>query len=142
LLLLLAVGIAACGSPSDAGVDATRDAVNEPPRPSELVLAVGQEVSVAGTNLRVRFDAVRSDSRCPINAICIHAGDAEVELSLTVGSRKTSHVLHWAAGPNRPGSAVAGDYRVSLMMLDPMPHSETGAPARDAYRAHLKVERI
>ena len=133
----------ACTSISEnSEPEAIEERSSQMSRPDSVLLAIGQEVAVAGTNLRVRFDAVRTDSRCPIDAICVTAGDAEIEITLTAGSTRSQHVLHWANSANRPGSAVASGYRVSLVQLDPMPRAATGAPAPSSYRLHLKVERI
>lgn len=132
----------ACGSPSETSLERA-----DTPAPAvaagrdTLVLAIGQEVTVPGTDLRVRLDNVRNDSRCPIDAICVWAGDAEVDITLSRASARTRHVLHWANSAGRPGSASANGYRVTLLQLDPMPRAATGAPAPGAYRAHLKVDR-
>ena len=141
-VLGLAVGLIGCGSPSESSIEEAEDlnpavAVGR----DTLVLAIGQEATVPGTDLKVRVEAVRNDSRCPIDAICVWAGDAEVEITLSRNSASSRHVVHWANGPNRPGSASAHGYRVALVQLDPMPRAATGAPAPSAYRAYLKVER-
>ncbi len=41
-------------------------------------LRVGESLSIKGTDLRLRFAGVTSDSRCPMDVDCIVAGEANV----------------------------------------------------------------
>ena len=50
-------------------------------------LKVGESARVGDDSVGVTFEAVRSDSRCPIDAICLHSGDAVVALRFTVGGK-------------------------------------------------------
>ena len=34
--------------------------------------------------LRIRFDTVRSDSRCPMDALCVRAGEAVIAITLSL----------------------------------------------------------
>jgi hypothetical protein len=69
-LLLLAP---ACSSSSSNGVTP----------PVEANLGVGGSAAIIGTPWRVMFDSVISDSRCPVDALCIQAGEALLALELT-----------------------------------------------------------
>ena len=48
----------------------------------EFDLRVGQEITVAGTDMKVRFDSVKEDSRCPEGVDCIWEGNAKIALTL------------------------------------------------------------
>ena len=50
-------------------------------------LRAGQSAVVPG-GLKVTFDRVVSDSRCPIDAICVWAGEAVIALKLSRGYSK------------------------------------------------------
>lgn len=69
---MLAV-LALAGCATTRGTPPVRAALNE-----EFRIAAGQTAQVE--ELRVRFIRVTEDSRCPINARCIRAGAAKVEL--------------------------------------------------------------
>ena len=87
-------------------------------RPFEL--RAGATVAVSG-GLTIKFGAVRSDSRCPMDAICVWAGEATVALSVMASS----------GGPETrdlstmPGSSAVdyAAYRISLTGLSPYPRA-------------------
>ena len=70
--------------------------------------------------LRVTFDGVRSDSRCPMDALCVWAGDAvvAVRLSHAAGS-PAERELHTAERSGSETSYLA--YVVKLVALAPYP---------------------
>jgi hypothetical protein len=100
----------------------------------EFTLALGQSVAVAGTDLCLTLRAVRDDSRCPADVQCMWAGDATV--ALEVGGAATFD-LHTSGALAR--EATHGGYRITLVRLDPVPHST--APLTADYRATLVVVR-
>jgi hypothetical protein len=127
------VFMAACAS---GGVDSpTAPAVNE-----EFTLAPGQTAAVAGTSLRVTFEAVRDDSRCPTDVTCIWEGDATVVLKVKDGGDESSRELHTHQDGERSREAPAGEHTLTLVKLDPAPSSTRPIEA-SAYRATLKVAR-
>jgi hypothetical protein len=46
-------------------------------------LGVGQSALMTD-GLRIRFDTVRSDSRCPSNVMCVRAGEAVIAITLSL----------------------------------------------------------
>ena len=42
----------------------------------QFTLPIGQTVDIVGQNLSIKFDAVIGDSRCPVGAECVWAGEA------------------------------------------------------------------
>ena len=103
-------------------------------------LAVGQTVRFDKGGIRVKFLKVGNDSRCPMNARCISAGDAEVILEVKVGSKKPELVtLHTH---DEPGYAVFSaipdgmigipkSYTVSIRELTPQPIAGRKTRQRD-----------
>ena len=99
-------------------------------RPFTLQPGTGGQIE--GTDLRVIFQGVVSDSRCPADAICVQAGDAVVELR--VGTALV--LLRSASAPEQ----VVGIYRVRLTRVEPYPASSQPIAPGD-YRATLIVTR-
>jgi hypothetical protein len=101
-------------------------------------LAPGQLARIGPEGPYLGFRRVVSDSRCPLDAVCVWMGDAvvQVEFGLTL-SNWTSGELH--TDPARPPLEV-GDYRVRLTELQPYPAASQPTRA-DRYRATLVVER-
>jgi hypothetical protein len=85
-----------------------------------LRVRVGQTVIVEG--LRVRFDAVDSDSRCPSDAVCVWEGDAVtsfiVEQNCECRTPAFELKLHTTLEPK---SGTAYGIRVELLRLMPYP---------------------
>ena len=98
----------------------------------EFALRPGETVTVQSTDLRVSFQQVVEDSRCPADAFCVWAGDAVV--ALVVGT--ASLQLRSSSAPE----AAVGGYRVRLERVEPSVYSEKTIPP-DAYRAVLTVTR-
>ncbi len=103
--------------------------------PSEV--AAGQEFTLApGTaaladGLRVGFERVVSDSRCPADVVCAWAGEVVVEVSAGGGDARQL----------RPGeSFTTGGHRVRLVRVEPYPASASPIAPQD-YRATLVVDR-
>ena len=133
-LLTLPLFIAACASGGNGSTSPT-PAVNE-----EFTLAPGQTATVRGTNVRLTFERVSEDSRCPTDVTCIWEGDAVVVLKVKAGAEEATREVHTQGGEPRSRKAPAGDYVVTLVRLDPAPRS-TSTIEPSAYRATLRVGR-
>ena len=112
------------------------------PGDTRLTLAPGQTSSVQrpaaeGGAVRVRFDGVESDSRCPADAACIQAGDAVVGITVTAaGGSPSRYELHTTGAT----SVVHDGLTISLEGLEPRPAGSR--PIRPAdYRLTLRVRR-
>ena len=110
----------------------------------ERKLVVGQTVRF-DKSLRVKLLKVSKDSRCPINARCITAGDAEVLLEVKVGAKKPEIVtLHTHDEPRYVVFSALPDgmigipksYTVKLKNLTPQPIAGKKTRQRD-YRLTL-----
>ena len=88
--------------------------------PATLTLAAGQAVRLPdGT--RLRYLRLVSDSRCPVDVQCIHAGDAEIELRHEpVAAAANTLRLGTADSPlqSAPTTAVIGGWKLRLERLD------------------------
>jgi hypothetical protein len=102
-----------------------------------FTLAPGQRVQVEGASFQLEFVAVRDDSRCPADVVCVWAGDAVVQVRV-IEAAQADYELH--AGDPARGAASHRQTRIELVELQPYPFSSrTIAPAD--YRATLTVTR-
>ena len=120
LCVVLAVSIVACsGSPTQP--DHVQS--NQP-----FELAVGDTAVVNG-GLRIRFDAVRSDSRCPMDALCVRAGEAVVGVMLSMpGQAPEGRDLETV--PARSQTTYSR-FAIALSQLQPYPRSDREIHPRD-----------
>ena len=90
------------------------------------------------STLRLTFQDLTGDSRCPIDAICVWAGSAPVVLRLHSASVDTVLVLD---PPQGTDAAVVIPFRIELRELVPPARADQRIP-REAYRAVLRVSAI
>jgi hypothetical protein len=103
-----------------------------------MTLCVGQEVPAPEGVARIALLAVRNDSRCPVDAMCVWQGNAEVEIGVTFGMGPTvPYVLNTGLEPR---AVVLGTFRLTLAELWPEPVSFRSIP-QDRYVAVLRYER-
>ena len=126
LTLALAFDVAACDSPTTPSVTIDQ----------QVTMAPGEQVQVTDTSLRIRFEGVVNDSRCPIDAICVLGGDAEVRLTASNDGAPQMLTLH--TGSMAPVTFDGFTFR--LVELTPYPFSSQPFPPSD-YRATLRVTR-
>jgi hypothetical protein len=103
----------------------------------EFTLKPGESATVLGTDLRISFDKVVEDSRCPADALCVRAGDALVALQASWKDGDAHFQLRTVAGSD---VASAGAYRVRLVRVEPYPVSSHAIAPGD-YRSVLAVTR-
>jgi len=125
--LTLLASSACSSSPADASpVPVGRD----------FDLKAAESVRLEGTDLVIRFDAVLNDSRCPVGAQCITAGDATVRLALREGDGASTRLeLHTM---EEPKEGFHGAFVVRLGELRPLPREGRPVAAAD-YVATLRV---
>lgn len=102
----------------------------------EFRLRAGQTARVGDAGLRVGFVRVTEDSRCPVNARCVRAGFARVQVQLSAPRAAARRAI--ISTPDEPGAASYGAYEIEV--LDVQPGREIGK-AVPAYEAVLRVRR-
>jgi hypothetical protein len=101
-------------------------------------LPLGKTATVNGTSVRITFNRVADDSRCPLDVQCVWAGDAKIELTVAgQGGRADPKVIS-ITPPNN--EAASGNLRIRLVGLAPAPR-QSEPPASRAYVAQLIVTR-
>ena len=130
---LLALAIALAGCQSQAAAAPPEYNLNE-----VFTLGGGQQASIRGENLSLRFTEVPEDSRCPTAVDCVWAGQARVAVDVQPqGSAPTTTQFTVNTSQETP-TATVGDYTIELQSLDPYPETTEPIPFED-YRAMLLV---
>ena len=114
---------------------------DSPTRPT--VADLGEPFSLkAGSSARVsdivtvKFERVVSDSRCPLDVLCITAGSALIEIVVTIGGGQAT--LGLTTDP--PGwNTIHGGFTFRLVELQPYPRASRPTPATD-YVVTLNVQ--
>ena len=100
--------------------------------------AKGQDGNIT---LKVQFDEVFEDSRCPNDVVCVWQGRVDVGISCTIGNFTTSDTLRLGGldGPPTSDSTIFQGYKIKLLKVDPYPEmAGTTIPAED-YKIRLLV---
>jgi hypothetical protein len=137
--LLVAVCLAAAAScAKTATCDQTADCVTGP-IPSvgeEFELAPLGSVTVTGTLIRITFERVADDSRCPTDAVCVWAGSVGLDIVVTDnGVEKFKGRLN---SNQAPKVVSVGAYELSIVGVTPAPRTTTTIRPED-YRARMKL---
>jgi hypothetical protein len=130
--ILTAAGLAAC---SGAGYSPT-DPGNPSPSGQTLSVRVGETAAVGTTGVTIAFDAVVSDSRCPLDVLCVWAGNGQLALTLTNGYGATTvDTLNTTVEPRKTDFA---GLEILLQGLAPYPTGEPIDPGD--YVATFRVD--
>ena len=106
----------------------------------ELKLSDCEAGNFAGDDLKLCFDAVVSDSRCPANVVCIWQGAATASFSFTKNG-KTHHfnLSTIKMQPNYTKDTVIAGYKIEFINLSPYPGT-VADPIPDSQRkAELNI---
>jgi hypothetical protein len=135
-VLLAALLAGAC---STDGVAPSADLHPQLDRP--FTLKIGQSAVLDEPPLVITFTDVPHDSRCPVDVVCVWAGDAVVRLALHVGpgDGRGPDLIADLHADMEPRSAPWGPY-YELRLLALRPEPRVTAPPPEAYRATLVVE--
>jgi hypothetical protein len=84
-------------------------------------------VSTLPDGARLRFERVQSDSRCPMDAFCVWAGDATISVTLNPAKGSAeSREMH----TQPTGSQISyASYTITLTALAPYPRSSQETPS-------------
>jgi hypothetical protein len=128
-------------------VACTNKAVNDPVAPAsqnagtlptEVTLGPDNYADIPGANLRVIFDNVVSDSRCPTSVACVWAGSATIQLTTSLLSGdKSLRQITLATETGKDTTTVYGQ-AIKLVRVDPVLTSTAPIPL-SAYRVTVRV---
>lgn len=111
------------------------------PLPATISLKWHETRTLEAVKLEVRFEAV-TDSRCPIDAVCIWEGDGVASFKLTdLSTGKTQTLeLHTNQGVGSDTVKLAG-ITVKMLELYPYPGTPNMPKLPEAYTVTLSLDR-
>jgi hypothetical protein len=106
-----------------------------------FALAGGQDAVIAGEGLRIHFDEVLEDSRCPAQVECVWTGQARIAVSVQPleGPPKTLAFNTNPASGQNAQTATVGKYVIELLSLEPYPQTPEEAIPLEDYNATMEV---
>jgi hypothetical protein len=120
LAVLGCVAAAACAQAvPPAGGEAADERLEVAPG-EPFPLALGQTARVRPGGLELTFQAVVSDSRCPVDVTCVWAGEARLRLKVS-GTGAPPEELELSTLEGEP--ARLGGFGIEVLGLDPVPRS-------------------
>jgi hypothetical protein len=138
VVAVLAVTMTACQASRKAEADPVEFPLGQP-----FPLSGGQEATIAGENVRVRFTDVFEDSRCPTEVECFWTGQARIAVVVEPAGRAATTVdfnTNPAPGQSVQTADVDG-FTVDLKSLEPYPRTPDDGIALEDYTATLVVRR-
>jgi hypothetical protein len=104
-----------------------------------FALPLGKTAAVKGSDVRLTFKDVRTDSRCPVDVQCVWAGEAKIGVVISGnGTTEETKVLSLTPADSE---ARAGNLRIRFVGLAPVPRQADAGTAR-AYVAQLIVDQL
>ncbi len=105
-----------------------------------FVLHVGDTALVADGTVRVHFNAVSEDSRCPSQVNCFWIGRAVIDLAVTVGDGAAESVeVSTIHSPEPTDLAEVQGYVVELVDVSPYPKSPDAPIQSGAYAVTFSI---
>ena len=139
---LMAAGLiamlAACSSSTSTDVSSnpqTSQTTSQQELGRAFAMKIGE--SIALNDLRITFRSVEADSRCPIDAVCVWAGDGAVALKIEQSGKSAVASLHTTLEPKK---TEWSGYTISLVSLSPARRAAESVKSED-YRAEILVTR-
>jgi hypothetical protein len=104
----------------------------------EFSLGIGQTASIEGEKLVIKFKAVLEDSRCPINVVCVWAGNGKVEFEiLDIDGQNKTVILNTE---EEPKATTLKGHKLKLISLNP-PRIDGVSISSGDYSVTLRVEK-
>lgn len=132
----LGLALTGCQLNHEAKADSIDANVDQP-----FTLQGEQEASISSQDMKVRFDDVLEDSRCPTEVECFWTGQARIAVSVQQHESDPTTVefnTNPAPGETRM-SIVVGAYTIELQSLEPYPRTPDESIALENYAATLVV---
>jgi len=104
-----------------------------------LKVRVNQQKTHARSKLKISFVSLVEDSRCPVGAKCVWAGNAKIQVKIT-DSRGRSETFEMNTNMGAQGASFGG-YAVNLVEVTPRPATNIRIN-RNAYTATFEISKL
>ncbi|MFZ2169160.1 MAG: hypothetical protein WAW61_05925 [Methylococcaceae bacterium] len=104
----------------------------------EFSLGLGQIASIEVEKLVIKFKAILEDSRCPVNVVCVWAGNGKVELEIIDFDGQNKAVI--LNTEKEPKATQLKRHKLTLISLNP-PRIDGVSISPGDYSVTLRVER-
>ena len=104
----------------------------------EFKIKIGQQVIVKGPKLRIKFDSVHDESRCPTGVQCVWEGNAGVVVELWNKKKALVQATLNTNTSMKPNHLEHKGYTIKLVGLSPYPKADQRIDPKD-YEAVLLV---
>jgi hypothetical protein len=95
---------------------------------------------ISNDDLRLCFDSLISDSRCPANAMCIWQGTATARFSLTKNGETKTFVLNTLnQPPTYIKDTILMGYKIEFVNLSPYPGTVPTPVPADKTKAEIRI---
>ena len=95
-----------------------------------------------GDDLKLCFDKVVEDSRCPANAMCIWQGAATVKLNFTKnGETHSFNLSSLTMPPTYTKDTIISGYKIEFLNLLPYPGTFTPPASDDQVKLEIKISK-
>lgn len=133
----LLLALVACGNP--AGPTEVTPDTAVIPASTDMTLRMGEEASVGSSVVKISLARVVEDSRCPIDAVCVWAGNAVVELGIRAGMGPTVPIQ--INSTLEPRTAEWNGVRITLLEVQPAPRASVPTKP-ESYSVKIRVEPV
>lgn len=97
----------------------------------EFTVALGQQATLKGEAVTVKFLDVKDDSRCPEGAACVWPGNGRIAITLNISGKEAGYELNTNLNPKK---VAAEGLEIELIRLSPYPKVNTPRDKK-AYKA-------
>lgn len=113
----------------------------------EVWIKYNQSITFGTEPMSLKFNDLLSDSRCPSNVVCVWQGEALLNFKIfKLGAYEKIFNIKIEGYVNRTNTDLHKfvdtlGYRITLMQLDPYPHTDSTRQLSD-YAALLKIRKL
>jgi hypothetical protein len=105
-----------------------------------LMIKYQESLTEEDEEISIKFEELISDSRCPVDVICVWEGDAELRFAFSNTVETIKFNLHTAGNYFTKDTVVLG-YHIKLLDLYPYPHSKKEV-SKNSYEAKIIIDNI
>ncbi|MGC4046389.1 MAG: hypothetical protein QM758_21570 [Armatimonas sp.] len=107
----------------------------------DVVVSLGETVLLRGEGTTVQIESVLEDSRCPVNADCVQAGQVRVSIKVVSGAGTFTQETKFPLLPTETPPPPASGYYIALLGVTPDRFAGVSIPLAE-YRFTIRVSKV